>query len=334
MTTSEGEAYAMFFSLVVSDRNRFEKLVSWTEANLAQGDLTAHLPAWSWGKAPDGTWRVLDANPASDADLWMAYSLCEAGRLWDMPRYSGLGRALAKQIAAHEVVLADGVGTVLIPGPSGFHPSDTAYYVNPSYMPPMLLAYFAHIDKSGPWMEIAGSLPLTLNSPGHFAMDWVAVSDAGVQASAPPAILATLPAGQTPPTPVGSYDAIRVYLWAGMSDPKTPQLDRVMSSLRGMALYLKTNPNPPEKVDPNGNVLASPNWPLGFSAAVIPYLNAQGLKGLAEAQKTRLAGELDPKSGLYGKQAYYYDQNLALFEQGSVEKRFVFNRNGELQLRK
>ena len=71
-TTTEGEAYAMFFALVAGDRSRFDKLVEWTENNLAQGDLTAHLPAWSWGKNADGSWRVIDANPAADADLWMA----------------------------------------------------------------------------------------------------------------------------------------------------------------------------------------------------------------------------------------------------------------------
>ena len=36
-TTSEGEAYAMFFALVDDDRGHFDKLLDWTEANLAGG---------------------------------------------------------------------------------------------------------------------------------------------------------------------------------------------------------------------------------------------------------------------------------------------------------
>src|SRR5262245_31881830 len=87
-TTSEGQAYAMFFALVADDRPRFERLVGWTERNLASGDLTAHLPAWLWGHAPDKAWGVLDANSASDADVWMAYSLLEAGASWNNPRYT------------------------------------------------------------------------------------------------------------------------------------------------------------------------------------------------------------------------------------------------------
>ncbi len=78
-TTSEGQSYAMFFALVDNDRIRFDKLLNWTEVNLAGGDLTQRLPAWSWGKSPDGSWKILDQNPAADADLWIAYSLLEAG---------------------------------------------------------------------------------------------------------------------------------------------------------------------------------------------------------------------------------------------------------------
>ena len=31
---------------------------------------------------------MLDPNSASDADVWMAYSLVEAGRLWKIPCYT------------------------------------------------------------------------------------------------------------------------------------------------------------------------------------------------------------------------------------------------------
>ena len=46
-TTSEGQAYAMFFALVAGDRGRFDKLLKWTEENLAGGDMTLRLPAWN-----------------------------------------------------------------------------------------------------------------------------------------------------------------------------------------------------------------------------------------------------------------------------------------------
>ncbi len=84
-TTSEGQAYALFFSLADNDRPTFNRILAWTQNNLAGGDLNTHLPAWLWGKDKDGQWKVLDPNSASDADVWMAYSLLEAGRLWNIP---------------------------------------------------------------------------------------------------------------------------------------------------------------------------------------------------------------------------------------------------------
>ena len=85
-STSEGQSYGMFFALVANDRANFDRMLGWTRTNLAGGNFdetSVRLPAWQWGRRPDGSWGVLDANAASDADLWMAYSLLEAGRRAD-----------------------------------------------------------------------------------------------------------------------------------------------------------------------------------------------------------------------------------------------------------
>src|SRR5258705_10078856 len=101
-TTSEAQAYAMFFALVANDRARFDGLLRWTELNLASGDLTAHLPAWLWGRRPNREWEILDANSASDADVWMAYTLLEAGRVWEHPRDTQRCTPLAARSAGLE----------------------------------------------------------------------------------------------------------------------------------------------------------------------------------------------------------------------------------------
>ena len=107
-TTSEGQAYGMFFSLVANDRSHFDGLLRWTEQNLAGGDLSANLPAWLWGHGANNQWGVLDKNSASDADIWMAYTLLEAGKAWNEPRYTKIGTALAQHIAEREVVQCAG----------------------------------------------------------------------------------------------------------------------------------------------------------------------------------------------------------------------------------
>jgi endoglucanase len=314
-TTSEAQAYAMFFALVANDRPRFDGLLRWTEQNLASGDLSKNLPAWLWGRRQGERWGVLDNNPAADADVWMAYTLLEAGRDWNEPRYTRLGKALAKHIADDEVAVVPGLGTALLPAPKGFHQRD-AFRLNASYVPLQLLAGLGHILPDGPWHQIAASVPTLIkrSAPHGFPMDWIEF-DKG---------------GSVGPSAVGSYDAIRVYLWAGMLDPATADRDTLLSALSGMREYLRANDRPPAKVKQDGNV-EDPRGPVGFSAALLPYLSAVGETDLRNRQMNRVQSEFDAPRGLYGKPAKYYDQNLLLFALGSAERRFWFDSQGELK---
>jgi endoglucanase len=329
-TTSEGQAYGMFFALVANDRPCFDKLLNWTADNLAAGDLTAHLPGWRWGKSKDGSWHVLDQNPAADADLWLAYDLMEAGRLWHEPRYKKLGTLLAKRIALQEVGVVPGLGTTLLAGPVGFHPDPAAWLLNPSYMPPSLLVYFAKTVPTGPWGAVLQSLQplLTQGSGAGFAMDWISAGTV-IRPSITPEQRAS---GVTDKPPVGSYDAIRVYLWLGIADPSTQGVRELLPTVSGMAAYLKLHSVPPEKVDDLGRILSA-NSPPGFSAALIPYLHALGLKQQEQLQSERLVAAKNASLGLYGDSGAYYDQNLALFSTGWSEQRFRFDRNGNLRVK-
>jgi endoglucanase len=329
-TTSEGQAYAMFFALVANDRPCFDKLLNWTEANLAAGDLTAHLPAWKWGKGKDGNRRLLDQNPATDADLWLAYDLMEAGRLWHEPRYKKLGTLLAARIALQEVSVLPGLGTTLLSGPVGFHPDPNTWLLNPSYMPPFLLAYFAKTSPAGPWGAVLQSLhPLLAQGSGAgFAMDWVSAGTT-IRPSINPEQHAS---GVTDKPPIGSYDAIRVYLWLGIADPATPGVRELFATVSGMAAYLMLHDTPPEQVDDLGHILSA-NSPPGFSAALIPYLHALGLKQPERLQIDRLAATKEAPLGLYGNSGAYYDQNLALFSTGWREQRYRFDRDGNLKVK-
>jgi len=328
-TTSEGQAYAMFFALVANDRPCFDKLLNWTETNLAANDLAAHLPGWLWGKSTDGSWRVLDHNSAADADLWLAYDLMEAGRLWHEPRYKKLGTLMATRIAQQEVSDVPGLGTTLLPGPVGFHPDPHTWLLNPSYLPPSLLVYFAKAFPTGPWDAILQSLhPLLAQGSGAgYAMDWVSAGTA-IRPSITPEQRS---AGMTDKPPIGSDDAIRVYLWLGIADPATPGVRELLPTVSGMAAYLKLHAAPPEQVDNLGHILSA-KAPPGFYAALIPYLHALGLKQQERLQIDRLAAARDASLGLYGHNGAYYDQNLALFSTGWSEQRYRFDRDGNLQV--
>lgn len=329
-TTSEGQAYAMFFALANDDRACFDRVFNWTQANLANGDLHSHLPAWMWGKSKDGQWKILDANSASDADIWMAYSLIEAARLWHAQIYDQYGRAMLALIAKTEVASLPGFGPMLMPGPAGFQ-HDKVWTLNPSYLPLFVFNRLAAVDPANPWKQIAAQIPALIEQSSRhgFAMDWVDyVPGDGFYPANEQQQRPNDPGGSAPG---GSYDAIRVYLWAGMLTPGKPR-DRILNSISAMSGYLGNHNAPPEKVSPDG-IPGVKDGPIGFSAALLPYLRAfPNLSRVSAEQLVRLAKEKDSATGLYGHDLAYYDQNLALFGTGFIDGRFWFGPSGELHV--
>jgi endoglucanase len=352
-TTSEGQSYALFFALADNDRARFDKILAWTQDNLAASDLGKRLPGWQWGKAPDGQWKLLDPNPASDADCWIAYSLIEAGRLWKNPSYSQLGRQMLDLIAKQEVADLPGFGSMLMPGTTSLWVHNNVWSLNPSYLPLFQFQRFADVDPAGPWGAIAMNIPrlLRLSAKHGFAMDWVDyVPNDGFYPAPPPGSTPpkppekpTLPvsAAQTPQPPppdakppMGSYDAIRVYLWAGMIDGAGITRKQMLDAIPGMGAYLAGSDHlaPPEKVSAQG-IPEPQDGPVGFSAAILPYAYAQPDLARVGAQlRVRMSEQRNPDTGLYGKQPVYYDQNLVLFAIGYLDNRFRFGPRGELKV--
>lgn len=313
-TVSEAQAYALFFALVADDRAAFERILSWTENNLAQGDLSAHLPAWWWGRRDDGSWGVLDSNAASDADLWMAYTLGEAGRLWHERRYSALSRLLARRILAEETATLPTLGLTLLPGPTGFHPTDHSWRLNPSYAPVQLLRRLAANDsaQAAQWQALAASAVQLIerSAPRGLAPDW-ALFDArqGMLADA-----------QT--QAVGSYDAIRVYLWIGLLAPEDSAAPALRAAVQPFAEYVTTHGAPPEKIDSATGAVVAANGPAGFSAAVAPLLERFDARA-AQQQWQRSEGESLAATA-------YYNRALMAFAQGFRDAHFRFSGDGSL----
>ncbi|HEX3940403.1 MAG TPA: cellulose synthase complex periplasmic endoglucanase BcsZ [Acidobacteriaceae bacterium] len=322
-TTSEAQSYALFFSLVANDPNSFARVLRWTTENLGAGDLAKNLPAWSWGHKQDGSWGVIDGNSAADADLWTAYSLIEAGELWNRPDYGKTGRALLSLIASEEVSVVPHAGRVLMPGRAGFHPAEDTWFLNPSYLPLPLLLAADHFGGGDPWRQMAANLPVWLmqTSPAGFASDWVMCDRNGCAPSAPP----------NGGVAEGSYDAIRVYLWSGMTDPRTPGVDKIVEALEGAFQYVRLHGEPPEVVRPDGEIVRT-QAPVSFSAVFLPYFQTAGdHKTVLRLQRNVLA-EFAPETGLLGTPPQYYDQNLALFALGWQQQRFRFASDGTLRV--
>lgn len=326
-STSEGQSYGMFFALVARDRPRFDRLWRWSVDNLAGGDATARLPAWQWGRKSDGSWGVVDDNAASDANLWFAYALAEAGRAWGEPAYTAQAQALLTQVAALEVAELPGLGPMLLPATRGFVLKQRIWRLNPSYLPVPLLRAFERMDPKGPWKAVAKSHARMLAeaTPKGFVADWVAweVPEAGGTGAF---------AVDPEKGDIGSYDAIRNYLWAGMTPRSDPLAPLLRKQLAGMAQALQgADAIPPETVH-TAVGHSDGKGPVGFSAALLPYLQAMGAPAALKAQQERVRTQLlELPQG--SPPPPYYDQVLGLFGTGYMEQRYQFLPSGRLQLR-
>ena len=314
-TVSEGQSYALFFALVAQDKKAFDAVLQWTENNLSEGDLGKKLPAWIWGKKGE-SWGVIDANSASDADLWIAYALLEASRVWCNPNYADKARALGDLILNQESMEVSGLGLSILPGHTGFVLDNGAVKLNPSYLPPFMMARFANAWADDTrWAQVylaSQKLLLDTGRTGQYP-DWVLYNNGEM----------SLPEDEQR----GDYDAIRTYLWIAMSsesDPTTAPLLRQLSPLT--ALLLKRQ-NMPEWFEPQSGKFSATRGPAGFQAAMAPLLQTMGMPELAKKFHAQSLKTPNKESWLkYG----YYNGALSLFAQGYMDKFYRFNSLGEL----
>ncbi len=321
-TVSEGQAYALLFALIANDRSAFDSLLNWTQNNLADGDLAARLPAWLWGIRVDPkteaseqkTWGIIDRNPAADADVWIAYALIEAGRLWQSGDYTTLGEQMLSRILDQEVMNLPGLGPVLMPAPHGFVETPGRYRLNPSYQALQPLRRFFEHSGNATWQQILSGARRVLHegAPLGLAGDWLLwkPTEGGFQAD-------------ERSVAAGSYDAIRVYLWIGMLHPQDSDRAALLQRYAPIQKRLDGRGRPPEFVDIR-SAKTRGIGPSGFSAALMPFFAASGAASALLQQRFHLS------LTSAGEREGYYDSVLKLFGEGWIEGRYRFGPQGAL----
>lgn len=311
ITTSEGQSYALFFSLVANDKSTFDSLLDWTEIHLSEGDLSTRLPAWQWG-GEKGEGKILDSNPAADSDLWIAYTLSQAAKLWQERRYAVLSSVLAERIIREETARIPNLGLTLLPGPSGFK-KQGSWKLNPSYAPLFILKQFAELYPHSPWQQLHdNSAKMLINTaPKGFSPDWVnySVEKGFYHDKRSPA--------------VGSFNAIRVYLWVSMMADGATYKKELIQQFAPMAEYIIESGKVPLEADALSGK-TSGTGPSGFTGALLPMLKTMQASQLITTLQQQLM--MDTRFTT----TRYYDSVLYLFGTSSLNERFKIDKEGNL----
>ncbi len=218
-TVSEGQAYALLLAAATGDRQRFAQVWKWTKDNLQRQD---GLLSWQWA---DG--KVVDPEPASDADLDAARALVVAGRSFSDDKLLDEAKRLGRAILDHETAEIGG-DLVLLAGPW----AATDRVVNPSYVSPCTYAVLEEATGDDRWSRLRRSgnrLVASLLDQADLPPDWARLDDSG-------AVTATGPPSAPDDRPQYGLDAARLaFRLAEDCNGKGPELAaRLWSRLEGL----------------------------------------------------------------------------------------------------
>ena len=204
---SEGQGYAMLLAQFAGDREAFDKLWTWTAANLqVRPDA---LLSWRW--RPNDNPHVLDKNNATDGDLLVAWALAEAGKRWQDSHYDSEAERIAQSIWA-KASYRSIFGVMLSPGAYGFGPNDgeDGPVVNLSYWVFPAFDALQRVAPSHDWAGLRrGGLALldaAKFGPRKLPSDWISLKSGVHPADAYPKQF--------------SYDAVRAPLYLAWGQPK------------------------------------------------------------------------------------------------------------------
>lgn len=307
-TTAESQAHALFFALVNNEPARFRRILGWTEENLAAGDLRTRLPASLWTHDANRAEPYLEEGSASHADLWFAYSLLEASRLWGVAEYRELGLKILA--LTEQELLSDmpSLGTVVLPSQAGSE-DVSGWRLKPGDMPLQLLDRFA--AESPLWAQVAKNTRnlLLASAPQGFAPDGLVWHYSGN------------PLPDSRERAEGDLDAIRVYLWLGMLHPDALGRELLQKHYAPIVQLTASAGAPPERVDALTGEAEGAAGPES-SAALLPLIHALDQRALNRQRARLVAGTAANESPAL--------HALRLFGRGWDEGRFRFGKDGRL----
>ncbi len=331
VTTSRAQGYGLFFALVTNDRDLFDLFWNWTRAHLCLDKKGFRLAARLWGEIPKQTTEysstasrhrktassvktsaaseqledILDISNDTHADLWIAYSLLEASRLWHEPSYRTFALELLTLLKSSCVKTFGTLGTVMLPSAHGGIAENGSVELDPGSYPLQLLTRFSREDPF--WETVKqGCMRVILRaSPGGIVPDSALFSAQGFRLSRF--------------THKGYRKAVFAYLWTGMLSAASPERERLLKHFQIIDQYIFARKVPLGIADAQ-ELLCMPSDCDAFGAAFLAWHPSSSTAGVLRTNVQALVLQTLPFS----------DCILTLFGLGFDRSLFAFDRRGYL----
>ena len=265
---SEGQGFGLLFAVAADDHASFQRLLAWTNANLACRTDALH----AWRYMPQGADRVPDTNNATDGDLLIATALARAGQRWGVSAYTRRAAEIARAVLDRLVVEVGG-RVLLLPGAQGFQQAN-GIVLNPSYYVFVAFDELGQLVPSPLWARLRrdgmGLVEASCFGAWRLPADWVMLGRAS---------------GAVAPSPDHpgrfSYDAVRVPLylaWARFAQGNASGGDTPGGVMQSCARYWARYGNAP------------PAWIDIRTGATAPYRATHGMIAVRQVTAGACAG--------------------------------------------
>jgi endoglucanase len=286
-TVSEGQSYAMLLAVAIGARQQFAAAWHWDQSHL---QLPDGLFAYHWSAG-----KVVNNQPATDADLDTAWALVLAGQRFHSSLYLSHGLRVSSAVLSDETTVVAGK-LELVAGPWAL---SSPAVVDPSYFSLAAMDSLQRVSGDARWSELAAdstALVTSLTGSGHtLPANWVDLASTGsVEATGDPS--------HSTSTPAYGLDAQRVPVWfaAGCT-----QSERAVAADAWPLLRHSADQGARVSYSVNGAAQSADVNPLGSVAAAASASAA----GDQRAAGTLLAAA-DRQSARF--QTYYGDAWVAL----------------------
>ncbi|HVT01184.1 MAG TPA: glycosyl hydrolase family 8, partial [Patescibacteria group bacterium] len=307
-TTSEGQSYLMLRSVIIDDRDTFDKAWTWTKDNIQHKD--DKLFAWLWGGKTKASEKIISQDNATDADEDIALSLILASYKWNNKQYLIDAKEIIKDLWKNDVKELGG-RYYLLAGSQFNKPNGLV--INPSYLSPASYRIFGKVDKDNNWNKLADDSYLTLIQINSDTKDTVGLPPNWVLAARTGKIVnaSQYVSGDSG---IYGYDSFRTFwrvaldnIWFG--DKKSKDYLSVASPF--FEYEWKTSIKINATYSTDGIALSKNDSPSVYAAPLATFMITD--KNLAEdIYKNYYQKQLD-NGGYWGTGKSYYDQNWSWF---------------------